>query len=201
MTPNMKRVLVALAAIAVSSTASFAQNGITLGNPTYGGNGCPSGSVSAALSPDATSLSILFDQYQAMAGGSTGRSFDRKSCNVAIPVNVPNGFSVSLIAVDYRGFNMLPQGATSTFGVEYFFAGSRGPVFNRTFRGALTDDYTIRNELLAVGNVWSACGVDVLLRTNTNVRVTTTQNREAMATVDTQDVAAALIYRLAYRPC
>ena len=197
----MKRLLVALAALAVSTTTSLAQNGITLGTPTYGGNGCPGGSVSAILSPDATSLSILFDQYQATAGGTTGRSFERKSCNVAIPVNVPNGFSVSLIAIDYRGFNMLPQGATSTFGVEYFFAGSRGPTFTRTFRGSLTSDYLIRNELLAVGNVWSACGADVLLRTNTNVRVQTVQNREAMATVDTQDVAAALIYRLAYRAC
>jgi hypothetical protein len=201
MTPNMKRFLFAVAALAVTTTTSFAQNGITLGIPTYGGNGCPANSVSAVLSPDATSLSILFDQYQATAGGSTGRTFERKSCNVAIPVNVPNGFSVSLIAVDYRGFNMLPAGATSTFGVEYFFAGTRGPVFNRTFRGALTEDYTIRNELLAIGNVWSACGADVILRTNTNVRVQTVQNREALATVDTQDVAAALIYRLAYRPC
>jgi len=27
-----------------------------------------------------------------------------KSCNVAIPVHVPQGFSVSVLQVDYRGF-------------------------------------------------------------------------------------------------
>jgi hypothetical protein len=49
--------------------------------------------------------------------------------------------------------------------------------------------------------VWSACGQDVLLRTNSSVRVTSPGARAAEATVDTEDVAAALIYRLQWRSC
>lgn len=91
----MKKNLLLCAAMMLSAPV-FAVDGITLGEPGYGGTGCPSGSVSATLSPDATSLSLLFDKYQVAVGGTTGESFDRKSCNIAIPVRVPQGFSVSI---------------------------------------------------------------------------------------------------------
>jgi len=201
----MNRLLLSLTAAAatmVLAGGAMAQPAqLTLGLPETGGTGCPAGTVSAVLSPDGTALSIFYDAYFVEAGGTTGRSFERKSCNVGIPVAVPNGLSVSVLAIDYRGFNQLPQGARSTFRVEYFFAGSRGPIFNQVFTGPLATDYLIENDLVATAIVWSACGEDVILRTNSSINVTTTQNRQALATVDTQDVAAALIYHLQFRPC
>lgn len=74
----------------------------------YGGTGCPEGTVSATLSPDTKSLSLLFDQYQISVGDTTGKSLDHKSCNIAIPVHVPQGMRVSVLKIDYRGFNHLP---------------------------------------------------------------------------------------------
>jgi hypothetical protein len=192
--------LIALATLAVAGTAN-AQQGIALGVPGYGGTGCPAGTVSTTLSPDNTSLSLIFDEYSVSAGGTTGRSFDRKSCNVAIPVFVPEGYSVSVLSVDYRGFNRLPYRASSQFNVEYFFAGGRGPAFRRTFVGALDSDYLINNELTVQTMVWSSCGADVNLRTNSSMRVRTVNNAEAMATVDSQDVNAAIVYRLSWRTC
>jgi hypothetical protein len=147
------------------------------------------------------SLSLIFDQYEVSAGGTTGRSFDRKSCNVAIPVHVPGGYSISVLSVDYRGFNHLPYGATSQFNVEYFFAGGRGPAFRRTFWGALDSDYLINNQLTAESLVWSPCGADVNLRTNASMRVQTVRNLEASATVDSEDVNAAIVYHLQMRRC
>ena len=196
----MKRLALILGMM-IASTGAFAQPVITLGEPGYGGTGCPAGSVSVTLSPDQTALSLLFDGYLVEAGGTSGHSFDRKSCNIAIPVHVPQGLSVSIIAVDYRGFNQLPAGGRSQFNVEYFFAGGRGPVFRRDFNGPLSSDYLIQNELVAQAIVWSACGADVNLRTNSSMRVTTTANREALATVDSEDVSAAIIYSLQWRPC
>ncbi|WEZ85855.1 DUF4360 domain-containing protein (plasmid) [Rhizobium sp. 32-5/1] len=120
----MKALAVLLSTVFMSSV-TYADD-ISLGIPGYGGSGCPSNSVSATLSPDAKALSLLFDEYIVQAGGETGKSFDRKTCNVAIPVHVPQGRSVSVLAVDYRGFNQPPRGARSQFNVEYFFAGARG---------------------------------------------------------------------------
>lgn len=199
----MKKVLmgaVALSVLAMAGTAS-ARDDIRLGEPGYGGTGCPSGSVSTTLSPDQKSLSLIFDEYSVSAGGDTGRSFDRKSCNVAIPVHVPSGYSLAVLAVDYRGFNHLPRGASSQFNVEYFFAGGRGPAFRRSFFGFLDSDYTISNELQAESLVWSPCGADVNLRTNSSMRLSTVGYQEAMATVDSEDVNAAIVYHLQWRAC
>ena len=195
----MKTNVLLLAAIMLS-TPVFADD-ISLGEPGYGGTGCPAGTVSVTLSPDAKSLSLLFDEYQLAVGGETGKSFDRKSCNIAIPVHVPQGLSVSILKIDFRGFNHLPRSANSQFNVEYFFAGTKGPSFQRKFRGPLAEDYLINNELTAEAIVWSSCGADVILRTNSSMRLSSLYNQEAMASVDSEDVNAAIVYQLQWKKC
>src|SRR5262245_20839282 len=109
---------------------------VQLGNPVYGGTGCPSGSASVTLSADQSSLSILFDQYVVQAGGSV--AFDRKNCNVAVPVHIPQGYSVSVFAIDYRGFTGLPYGGRAQLNVEYFLAGAgQGIRKSKTFLGPI----------------------------------------------------------------
>jgi hypothetical protein len=198
----MKKFFAIAAMLAASSFASTVQaDDISLGVPGYGGTGCPDGSASVTLSEDMKSLSIIFDEYYVEAGGTTNKSFDRKSCNVAIPVHVPQGLSISVLAIDYRGANILPAGANSQFNVEYFFAGAKGPTFQKTFKGELDEEYLIQNKLTAQSLVWSKCGVDVNLRTNSSIRVTTKQNKQALATVDSQDVSAAIKYILQWKSC
>jgi len=196
----MKTSILLLSALILSAPV-FAAGDISLGEPGYGGTGCPDGTVSVTLSPDQKSLSLLFDQYQVEVGGETGKSFDRKSCNIAIPVFVPQGLSVSILKIDFRGFNHLPKYGSSQFNVEYFFAGTRGPAFRRDFRGPLDEDYLINNELKAEAIVWSGCGADVNLRTNSSMRVKTVSNKEAMASIDSEDVSAAIVYQLQWRSC
>ncbi len=174
---------------------------ISLGNPGYGGTGCPQGSASATLSPDAKELSIIFDQFVVEAGGAA-RQLSRKSCNISIPVHVPNGFSISLIDADYRGYVSLPRQASATFAAEYFFAGQRGPIFSKTFFGLTDTDYMLEDTLGIMANVWSACGVSVNLRVNASMRVMTNrQMQEALATVDSADFSAGIVYKIAYRRC
>ena len=183
-----------------SAESAMGQGQIQLGFPGYGGNGCPSGSASVSLSPDQTSLSILFDQYVVEAGN--GRRIDRKSCNIAIPVRVPQGYSVSIFQVDYRGFNGLPSGARSTFNVEYFFAGGRGVRQTSNFRGPLSEQYAITDRLAATAVVWSACGAETNLRVNTSMMVQSNRwDEQALATVDSADISAGVIYHLQWRRC
>lgn len=187
-----------IAAALLAQTAMA--DGIRLGVPSMGGTGCPEGSASASVSPDQTSLSILFDQFVASAGGNTGKNLDRKSCNIAIPVQVPAGMSVSILAVDYRGFNDLPAGAMARMSAEYFFAGSQGPRFVQDFRGPIAQDFLFNNQMVAVA--WSACGASTILRVNASTLVQTNRQRqEASSMVDSADVNAGLIYHLQYRSC
>src|SRR3712207_3442867 len=69
---------------------------VELGTPTYGGNGCPTGSVSSALTPDKQAISILFSQYTmgvkvhvpnrrpSLYRGTSGST----QCRISIPIKV-----------------------------------------------------------------------------------------------------------------
>jgi hypothetical protein len=116
-------------------------------------------------------------------------------------VHVPQGLSVSILKIDFRGFNHLPRSASSQFNVEYFFAGTKGPSFQRKFRGPLDEDYLINNEITAEAIVWSGCGADVNLRTNSSMRLSSLYNQEAMASIDSEDVNAAIVYQLQWKKC
>ena len=190
-----------LAATFALSASAFAQ-GLELGYPSTGGNGCPQGTVSANLSPDNTQLSILFDQFLAEAGPASGKTLDRKSCNISIPVTVPNGYSVSVVAVDYRGFVGLPSRKSNARFSEYFFANMPGPRMQRQFIGAQNTDYLIENDLVVSAVVWSACGAQTNLRINASIMLQNTDRYEdAIATVDSADISSGIIYQLQFRRC
>jgi Domain of unknown function (DUF4360) len=179
---------------------------IALGEPAYGGTGCPQGTVGITLSPDSKVLSVIFDAFMAQAGKGAGISIDRKTCNLAVPVHVPQGLSLSVLKVDYRGYTFVPSGAMARFNVEYFLksigSSSTGPKGSRTFMGPVDGEYLISNEIGLVGNVWSACGQDVNLRINTAMLAkTNSKNQDVLATVDSADIAAGMRYHLQWRTC
>lgn len=194
------KMMLALAGVLSVLSMKAQADELRLGQPGYGGTGCPAGSASVTLSPDQTALSILFDSYVAEAGG--GRRVDRKSCNISVPVHVPQGYSVAVFQVDYRGFNSIPGGAQSRFDAEYFWAGARGPRVSRVFVGPVNDNYTISDGLIASALVWTPCGASVNLRVNTSMMAqTNARNEQVMSTVDSADISSGLIYHLQWRRC
>jgi Domain of unknown function (DUF4360) len=176
-------------------------DGLVLGQPSYGGTGCPGGTASVTLSPDQTAISFLFDQYVVEAGAA--KAFDRKNCNLAIPVHVPQGFSVAIFQIDYRGFVALPLGARANLNVNYFLAGQgAGVTSSKSFVGEESQDYVTSDQLGVASLVWTACGADTILRANTSMSVFTNQQRDdAMATVDSADLRSGLIYHLQWKRC
>lgn len=190
-----------LLTLATLSINGFAQSSIQLGHPSTGGTGCPGGSATASLSPDGSALSIIFDSFVTEAGPSSGRTLDRKNCTISIPVHVPGGYSVSVIGIDYRGFVSLPQGAQASMTAEYFFAGMMGPRFRQDFRGRMDQDYIFNNKIGVQAAVWSPCGADVNLRVSAAMMVRNTTYQDAMATVDSADISAGIIYQLQMRRC
>jgi hypothetical protein len=199
----MKKLLSTVVAGAmILLAAQVHADNLRLGEPGYGGTGCPAGSASVTVSPDQQALSILFDNYVTEAGGATGRQVDRKSCNITVPVYVPQGYSVAVFQVDYRGFNALPAGGRSRFNAEYFWAGSQGPTISRNFTGPINTDFTLSNNLIASTLVWTPCGASVNLRVNTSLMTNTNAAyQQALSTVDSADISAGLIYHIQWRRC
>ncbi len=192
--------VILFSAIAIQVGAQSSE--LELGIPAYGGNGCPAGTASVTVAPDQTAISILFDNFVAESGGETRKRLDRKSCNLTIPVKVPQGFSVAIFSVDYRGFNSVPRGGYSRFDAEYFWAGIRGPRTSETFRGPIDENYIHTDDVIAASLVWAPCGQSVNLRINSSMQaVSNTRMEQAMATVDSADITSGLIYHIQWRRC
>jgi hypothetical protein len=193
-----------IASILLLSLTSLAEllPGVRLGEPSYGGSGCPAGTASVSLSPDQNEISILFDQFVAEAGGDTRRTVDRKACELSVPLHIPQGYSATVIQTDFRGFNLVSRGGMNRLNTEYFWAGSRGPSYSNMYRGPQNDDYFATNGIVASGVVWTPCGMSTNLRIRATIMTQTNrQMDQSMMTVDSADITGGLIYHVQWKRC
>lgn len=129
----MKEFLI-LSSLLFFSTVSSAQN-VAFRGVTYSGTGCPEGTVSTAISPDGTSLSILFDEFRAevpqydgnndnQGTSPRGRRPERnsptlshKKCALSFIADLPPGtMAESLeITLEARGATILDPGVEGSF--------------------------------------------------------------------------------------
>ena len=197
--------LLGLVAFSTHATERIDIDDIRLGEASMRGSGCPLGSADVVLSPDSQELSILFSDYYVEAEpNDKGRraSSARGSCNIAVPISLPQGLSVSLLEIDYRGFINLPKKSSARFRADYFFAGDEGPVMQKEFKGPDFDDFLVDNDLNLAAIVWSECGAEVNLRANTSLSIRNSNKFEyADAGIDTTDIKAGIIYHLRFRQC
>lgn len=175
-------------------------NDLRLGDPQYGGSGCPNGSMRAVVSPEGQSLSIILDKFVAEAGGKSNKSSEKKLCNIILPVHIPKGYSVAFFQVDYRGFNSLPNESYSNFEVQYSFSGTKGQTYQKRFDGQLEEPYFISNSISEP--IWSPCGKSVVLKADPTIEVHTNAKKEqALSTIDTVDLTGGLIFNIQWKRC
>jgi hypothetical protein len=78
------------------------------GTPRYSGDGCAPGTLSSALSPDRTSVSVLLDGFNPRAGAEHPDSSE-VFCRILIPLSWPESMRLKRLAVDYAGAVSLPD--------------------------------------------------------------------------------------------
>ncbi len=195
----------ALLTLAILAIGLSAQAQIRLGVPAYGGTGCPSGSASVSLTDDQQILSVLFDSFVAEAPTMTGANFDRKACNLRIPVSVGPGYQVALIAFDYRGFAAIPSGGRGQFEARYAYVGQKRPaIFRKSFQSGRADNYSLKNELISTTIDWSPCstGRDLMMTVDANILAVTNSAMQATnVSIDSVDISAGLLYQIQLRRC
>lgn len=188
----------ALALIAASANA----DDIRMGTPTYGGSGCPAGTAALNLTEDGKSLSVIFDQFTVNAGAATNQQVDRKACSLAIPVHLPQGYSISVYQVDFRGYSYIPSGGLGRFRAESTFDGNLGAISNKSFVGPVDKNFLVSQEIEAESEIWSRCGEDVQMRINTSIMARTNSRMDdTLIGVDSTDVRSELIYHFKWRRC
>lgn len=91
---------------------------------TYGGTGCPQGTVGIAISEDRTIMTLIFDEYVVSIGTKVPVTESRKNCQLNIDLLYPPGFQYSIFSADYRGYTALEANVNATIKATYYFSGS-----------------------------------------------------------------------------
>lgn len=147
------------------------------------------------LAPDKTSLSILFDDMTITAAG-------KRSCAIDIDLGLPEGTSLGVYRVDYRGFANLARKEEATLAVEFALGPKgNGRNFKRTVRGALTDEFSFTENIGAGLMKRVGCGTEA--RLSGSVSLELAGSSEAMVTLDSGDGASrrGLEYKFNLKKC
>lgn len=180
---------------------------VQMGQPQFRGDACDDNSARGTLSPDKTTLSIIFDRYSAEAGDAQRKG--AKMCNIRIPFDVPDGFRVALIKIDYRGFSSTPENGKNKLLTTYQFFDKRtraplhSPVKRKKwFLGDQSTDFTLYS-MLTDQPFWTECGQDFDLYVGTRLVAFTNDRLElSQITLDTVDTTQAQAgYHLLWRKC
>lgn len=178
--------------------------GLGMRQPSYAGSGCPAGTLSAILSPDQRTLSVLFDQYIARAGQSQDRA--TVNCRIEIPFVVPAGYRVKVVKLDYRGFTHVPQGARTAFTAGFRFNhNARGPIRTiqrkKVFAGPLEKNFKLTSRIR--GEAWSPCGDSFTLEAISRLHAQSNPaGEDVLTTIDSLDsLAQPSIYHLKWKKC
>lgn len=166
---------------------------------------CAGGTYSAINSPDGSTLSILFDDFSvATTSGSAGGT-ERKSCNIRVPLNLPEGYSLGVYKVDYRGFAYLSSKQDSELSVDYALGPqSNGRKFRRKIQGTYDGEFVFKENIGAGLMKRVGCGTAAVLSVAVMLQLqTTVQPGEAMVALDSIDGApkGGLIFYLDLKKC
>ena len=167
-------------------------------------DGCPQGTFSVVNSPDGTSLSILFDAFSVASSGNPGAGVEQKLCNLEVPLHLPEGYSLGVYRVDYRGYAHLAQKQTSELTVDYHLGPrDKGRRFQRKIKGETDGDFLFTENIGAGLMKRVGCGEAAVLNVSVKLALAAGGGGDAMATLDSADGApkGGLIYYFDTRKC
>jgi Domain of unknown function (DUF4360) len=143
---------------------------LSVDEPTWFGSGCEnpnSAKVTFRASADREIMKVSFTNYDARTTNDELR--DYKSCNMALPLQIPARTQVGVEKVDYYGWATVPPGTEARLDAEHFFAGSQGPTTSQTFGERSTAfNGKVHVAESTQGIAWSECGPGA-----TNFRINT----------------------------
>lgn len=191
-----------LFAVAVGLLFIFQAEAQSIGDAQVVGTGCSAKNVEVALTQNQTNLSVNLEGFAVEAGRTLGRRLDRKACQVSMPVQVPEGYQVSVTAVEYKGYTSVPAGGMARIEIETFLGESRGLQTEKVFASPYDDTY--RSNISSEGDslTWSACGQNFDLKVKTAMLVQSNNRMDSVTTVmNAADPAAKIQFNLQWRKC
>ncbi|KAF2491948.1 hypothetical protein BU16DRAFT_574108 [Lophium mytilinum] len=150
---------------------------------TYGGTGCPQGSLDYVISDD--------------------RTTQRKNCQLNVDITYPGGFQYSVFSADYRGYAAIDKGITGVLKSTYYFSGQTQQTSTEyDFVGPVNGDYLKHDEADSTSVIWSPCGAEGMLNINSQVRLTSTNSSSSgLLTTDSLDAKFLQVVYVGWQTC
>jgi len=168
---------VTIAAPAATTSAAVGPDPseVYINSITYGGTGCPQGSVGSFISADRQTFTLIFDSFVASIGPGVAVTDNRLNCQLNLDLEYPAGFQYSVLGTEFRGYAGLDAGVTGVQQATYYFSGSSTQVTtSTTFKGPTDGDYEISDTIPFTSTIFSPCGAALPLNINSQVRLTST---------------------------
>jgi len=164
---------------------------VTIRSVRWNGSGCPSNGVQTIINPDATIITLLFNNYTASVGQGISRAEARKNCQVSLDLQYPTGYQYSVADVTIRGYIDIDAGVTATVQSRYYFqgmAGGRDAISKYDINGPFHNSFSKSDGVPVESLVWSPCGAVAAAQINNDIRlVANRQGAGGAATVDSLD--------------
>lgn len=139
----------------------------TLGQPEIAGSGCQDSSVH--LTDDGKGVTVDFQNFELKAGG-VFRKTVRKTCVIAAPLDIPEGYQIAAIPGEAQGLADLKKGASVKVNLTSFLAGQEGGVASKFSSSEVgVQKFKVGPNIEPSSLVFSKCGGSVIIRTNMSV--------------------------------
>ncbi|KAF4636572.1 hypothetical protein G7Y89_g1511 [Cudoniella acicularis] len=188
---------------ATSSVVAPNPSLVTINSISYGGSGCPQGSVGSFISADRQTFTLIFDTFMASLGPGVAVTKNRVNCQLNVNLQYPSGFQYSVLGTDFRGYAALDAGVTGVQSATYYFSGSSTQASTQsTFKGPMSGDYAVSDKIPFSSTIWSPCGAALPLNINSQVRLTSTStNGTGLITEDSIDGKITYIIGVQWQTC
>lgn len=170
------------------------------------GSGCPLGSADVVVSPDNKAFTVTYSEFTAQVGAGAKPLDFRKNCQLALNVDVPQGFTYAIARTDYRGFAHLEKGASATQSSFYYFQGEAQTHRTRhQFAGPVEGDWQRTDNIGISSMSFLPCGEQRYLNVNTELRVNAgwsdKKKTTSFLTMDSTDGNLDTVYHVAWKKC
>ncbi|KAJ3368558.1 hypothetical protein HDU91_000470 [Kappamyces sp. JEL0680] len=205
---NMKFTAPLLSSVVLSAAIKSAAppaGQVSINNIVHGGSGCPQGSAAVVLSDDRQTFTVIYDKFIAFSGTGSTVKDTRKNCQLNVGLSYPQGWSYTVITVDYRGYAQLPAQVTAVQKAIYYFSGDQEQTASqRVIPENYVGDYVFRDTLLSSAVVWSPCGANANINIDASVRLVGTAAalaQGAQVTVDSTDGKFKQVFGIQWQQC
>lgn len=134
--------LAALSLVAASPTGAAAPVAPDIQSISYGGTGCPQGTVGQSISDTRRVATLIFDNFVASSGPGVAATESVKACQVIANIQLAPGINRFTFLDTQRGYAQLPAGDSVTSNVDAIVNNVTTPDPNPfSLAGAANQDY------------------------------------------------------------